>query len=148
MFSLNWILGKFLSISFLKLRLAVVYICVRPGAEWNVTPLAVGGVKQGLQLVTTQCRTAGHRLWFYQSTSKMATYWNVGKISYHVASFCQRTFHWGLSDFGSVWFTRTCFFPHAPQFYIYIYIYIYIHSPLFHIPLSHMFSNNAYADLV
>jgi hypothetical protein len=73
MFSLIWILGKFLSISFLKLRQYFVYICVRQWAGWIVTPLAVGGFKRRLHLVTTQGRTAGHQLWFYHSTSKMAT---------------------------------------------------------------------------
>ena len=33
----------------------------------------MAGVKRGLHLVTTQGRTAGHQLWSYLSTGKMAT---------------------------------------------------------------------------
>jgi hypothetical protein len=43
----------------------------RSGAMWKVTPLLVGGVKRSLQWTTTEGRTVGHQMWYYQSTRKL-----------------------------------------------------------------------------
>jgi len=102
----------------------------------------VGGIKRELHLVTTQGRTAGHQLWVYQSTSKMATESVLGTWVKQLS--WNGCLHKNISlRFFSFYFCAIYVFllQSAKIFAIYIYIDI-----LFPIHLSHMFSNHADAD--